>query len=203
MLTHWQSAFQFRLIAALSHILSMTSSTDLIWWLHHQRKGMCCSISCLHSAPREPTALPFTVPREKKIEKIWSLPLVGEDIIYFADKTCFAPILALFPHMRLSRGALLKERSEKKRLNPHSSLASGFLQRVRVHVSADFLTAAPCCRPAVAQGDANPFSHSTWQEQGRVCTTRKYQNQLARRSNAVLCLSSAAICEVSVWRLGQ
>lgn len=168
-----------------------------------QERNVSLHIMPAFSSQRAHSSSLCSTQREKKHEKICSLPLVGEDIIYFADKTCFAPILALFPHLRLSRGALLKERSEKKRLNPHSSLASGFLQRVIVHVSADFLTAAPCCRPAVAQGDANPFSHSTWQEQGRVCITRKYQNQLARRGNAVLCLSSAAICEVSVWRLGQ
>lgn len=126
-----------------------------------QERNVSLHIMPAFSSQRAHSSSLCSTQREKKHEKICSLPLVGEDIIYFADKTCFAPILALFPHLRLSRGALLKERSEKKRLNPHSSLASGFLQRVIVHVSADFLTAAPCCRPAVAQGDANPFSHST------------------------------------------
>ena len=72
-----------------------------------------------------------------------------------------------------------------KRLKPHSSCACGLLQRVRLHISADFLAAAPCCRPAEAQGDGSHYSHSTCQEQGSVCTTGGYENQFSKCSNVL------------------
>lgn len=163
-------------IAALSHILSMTSSTARWPYLmvtSPAERNVRFHI-CLHSGVRralcdwDQSMLLQCSPRGRHprngcwpSHRAWPLTpkhspkasREGECIKQAEDRTCCGSGLCWpLSLSECDQQGLVGRQTGWKRLKPYSSCACGLLQRVRVHESADFPSTAPCCRPAAAQG---------------------------------------------------
>lgn len=163
------------MIAALSHIHYYSWPTqlhsDLICWLHHQWKTMCRSISACVQVLKGLCASDWDYPCCYSVDSegdILDMAVISCGVQPLTPKcryesfeggrvprtywTCFGPVLCFL--------SVFDQKRHCRRGCSLTALVLVNCSRVRVHVSADFLTTAPCCMPAVAQGHINPYWHN-------------------------------------------